>query len=148
MLPILLALCTPASPALAQALAPAEGHFHPEGKAPSRFTVELRNGLKAQLPFDDVRDFEESKRGLLAVSPFKQIMADAGHVAWDMESYGFLLQDRDFDSIHPSLQRQAVLNMAYGLYEVMPGRIYQVRGFDLANLTFIKGDTGWMCSTR
>lgn len=34
--------------------------------------------------------------------------------------------------------------MAYGLYEVLPGRIYQVRGFDLANISFIKGDTGWI----
>jgi alkyl sulfatase BDS1-like metallo-beta-lactamase superfamily hydrolase len=67
-----------------------------------------------------------------------------GQVAWDMGSYQWLLQDRDFQSIHPSLQRQAVLNMAYGLYEVVPDKIYQVRGFDLANISFIKGDTGWI----
>ncbi len=71
-------------------------------------------------------------------------MADAGHVAWDMGSYQWLLQGKDFQSIHPSLQRQAVLNMAYGLYEVLPGRIYQVRGFDLANVTFVRGKTGWI----
>ncbi len=71
-------------------------------------------------------------------------MADAGNVAWDMGSYQWLLQGQDFPSIHPSLQRQAVLNMAYGLYEVVPGRIYQVRGYDLANISFIKGDTGWI----
>ena len=71
-------------------------------------------------------------------------MADAGHVAWDMGSYKWLLEGKDFDSIHPSLQRQAVLNMAYGLYEVVPGKIYQVRGYDLANISFIKGDTGWI----
>ncbi len=130
--------------ATAQSLQAAEDHFHPEGKAPSRFTIELRNGVKTQLPFDDVRDFEENKRGLIAVPPFKQIMADAGHVAWDMESYSFLLQGKDFESLNPSLQRQAILNMAYGLYEVLPGKIYQVRGFDLANITFIKGDTGWI----
>lgn len=61
-----------------------------------------------------------------------------------MASYEFLRLGKDFDSIHPSLQRQAVLNMAYGLYEVVPDRIYQVRGFDLANISFIKGDTGWI----
>ena len=49
-------------------------------------------------------------------------MAEAGNVAWDMGSYEFLLQGEDFDSIHPSLQRQAILNMAYGLYEVLPAR--------------------------
>lgn len=122
----------------------ADVHFHPEGKPPSKFTVELRNGVKKALPFEDVRDFEESRRGLLAVPKFKKIMADAGNVAWDMESYSFLLQGKDFDSINPSLQRQAILNMGYGLYEVLPGKIYQVRGFDLANVTFIQGDTGWI----
>ena len=61
-----------------------------------------------------------------------------------MASYQWLLSGQDFASIHPSLQRQAVLNMSYGLYEVVPGRIYQVRGFDLANISFIKGDTGWI----
>jgi alkyl sulfatase BDS1-like metallo-beta-lactamase superfamily hydrolase len=71
-------------------------------------------------------------------------MAEAGHVAWDMGSYEFLLTDKEYNSIHPSLQRQAVLNMAYGLYEVLPGKIYQVRGYDLANITFIKGGKGWI----
>ncbi len=119
-------------------------HFDANGNPPSTFTLELRKGLVATLPFADKRDFEEAKKGFLAEPPYKQIKADAGHVAWDMGSYQWLLQDKDFPSIHPSLQRQAVLNMAYGLYEVVPGRIYQVRGFDLANISFIKGDTGWI----
>ncbi|HSQ68848.1 MAG TPA: alkyl sulfatase dimerization domain-containing protein [Steroidobacteraceae bacterium] len=119
-------------------------HFHPKGKPPSAFTVELQNGHRATLPFDDQRDFEEAKRGFIAAPAYQQIMAEAGNVAWDIGSYDWLLQGRDFDSIHPSLQRIAVLNMAYGLYEVVPGRIYQVRGFDLANISFIRGDTGWI----
>jgi alkyl sulfatase BDS1-like metallo-beta-lactamase superfamily hydrolase len=119
-------------------------HFDPLGKPPSTFTLEIRKGLQAELPFADKRDFEEAKRGFIAEPPYTKIMADAGHVAWDMGSYGWLLAGKDFESIHPSLQRQAVLNMAYGLYEVVPGRIYQVRGYDLANISFIKGDTGWI----
>lgn len=119
-------------------------HFDPQGKSPSKFTIALRNGIKAELPFEDKRDFDEAKRGFIAAPPYTKIMADAGHVAWDMGSYAWLLAGKDFDSINPSLQRQAILNMAYGLYEVVPGRIYQVRGFDLANITFIKGDTGWI----
>ena len=123
----------------------AEGkHFDPNGTMPSKYTIELRNGLKATLPFDDKRDFEEAQKGFIAAPDYKQIMADAGNVAWDMGSYQWLLQGKDFDSIHPSLQRQAVLNMAYGLYEVVPGKVYQVRGYDLANISFIKGDTGWI----
>jgi len=119
-------------------------HFDPKGKYPSKFTVELQNGQRKILPFEDQRDFQEAKRGLIAVPQFKQIKAEAGNVAWDMGSYEFLLQGKNFDSIHPSLQRQAILNMAYGLYEVVPGKIYQVRGFDLANISFVKGDTGWI----
>jgi alkyl sulfatase BDS1-like metallo-beta-lactamase superfamily hydrolase len=147
-----------AQPAPAAALAqtpgaslmPADGgasvakHFDPLGNPPSKFTLELRNGVKAELPLADKRDFDEAKRGFIAEPPYTKIMADAGHVAWDMGSYGWLLTGKDFESIHPSLQRQAVLNMAYGLYEVVPGRIYQVRGYDLANISFIKGDTGWI----
>ncbi|WP_206603270.1 alkyl/aryl-sulfatase [Leptolyngbya ohadii] len=121
-------------------------HFDPKGKMPSSFTIELQNGLRKSLPFQDQRDFEEAQRGFIAAPPYKQIMADAGNVAWDMGSYEFLLRGFDsvFDSIHPSLQRQAILNMAYGLYEVLPDKIYQVRGFDLANMTIIKSDTGWI----
>lgn len=132
-----------AVPAAARA-ADAPAHFDPQGKPPSTFTLELRNGVKARLPFADKRDFEEARRGFLAAPPYRRIMADAGHVAWDLGSYDWLLQGHDFASIHPSLQRHAVLNMAYGLYEVVPGRIYQVRGFDLANISFIRGDTGWI----
>ncbi len=119
-------------------------HFDPKGKPPSKFTVELQNGLRKILPFEDKRDFEENKRGFIAAPEYKQIMADAGHVAWDMGRYEWLLDGKDLDSVHPSLQRQAILNMAYGLYEVLPDKIYQVRGYDLANISFIKSETGWI----
>ena len=119
-------------------------HFHPEGKQPSPATVRAQAAQRATLPFADNRDVEEARRGFLAAPGFRQIMADAGHVAWNMGAYDFLLDGEDFDSIHPSLQRQATLNMEYGLFEVLPGAVYQVRGFDLANITFIKGDTGWI----
>ena len=118
-------------------------HFHPEGKEPSAFTRTLQQERRATLPFEDARDFDEHVRGLIARPEFDQIMADAGNVAWDMGRYDWLLEGRDFDSIHPSLQRQAILNMNYGLYEIRDG-IYQVRGFDLSNVTFIRGDRGWI----
>ena len=119
-------------------------HFDSKGKPASEFTIDLRKKTAAALPFADKRDFEEQKRGFIAAPAYKQIKAEAGHVAWDMGSYAWLLQGKDFDSIHPSLQRQAILNMNYGLYEVLPDRIYQVRGFDLANISFIKSKTGWI----
>ncbi|QIK61561.1 MBL fold metallo-hydrolase [Dysgonomonas sp. HDW5A] len=118
-------------------------HFDPKGKDPSKFTISKWEELKSTLPFEDKQDFEEQKKGFIAAPDFKQIMAEDGHTAWDMGRYDFLLDGKDFYSINPSLQRQAILNMNYGLYEVIPG-IYQIRGFDLANISFIKGDTGWI----
>jgi alkyl sulfatase BDS1-like metallo-beta-lactamase superfamily hydrolase len=129
--------------AAATAPLPLEGHFHPKGKAPSGYTIEVLKKAKETLPFADVRDFEEQTRGLLAEMPKRQIMAKGGHVAWDRDSFNFLDEDREFDSIHPSLLRISRLNNNYGLYEVVPG-IYQVRGFDLSDITFVRGKTGWI----
>jgi alkyl sulfatase BDS1-like metallo-beta-lactamase superfamily hydrolase len=126
-----------------QGAAPLKGHFHPKGKAPSSFTIEILKKAKTQLPFADTRDFDEFKKGLIAPMTEMKIMADDGHVAWDMEQFQYLEKQDEFDSIHPSMLRQALLNNNYGLYEVVPG-IYQVRGFDLANITFIRGKTGWI----
>ncbi len=132
------------SPARAQeAAAPLAGHFHPKGKAPSKFTLDVLRQAKASLPFADVRDFEEQKRGFIAPMQDLKIMADAGHVAWNMERFQFLDQQDEFDSIHPSLHRISRLNNNYGLYEVIPG-IYQVRGLDLSDISFVRGKTGWI----
>ena len=95
------------SPARAQQIDPLQGHFHPKGKAPSKFTLEVLKEARAKLPFADRRDFEEQKKGLIAPMKDLKIMADAGHVAWDMERFQFLDGQDDIDSIHPSLLRQA-----------------------------------------
>ena len=123
--------------------APLKGHFHPKGKAPSKFTIDILKQAKSRLPFSDTRDFDELKKGLIAPMKEMKIMADGGHVAWDMERFQFLEKQEDFDSIHPSLLRQSRLNNNYGLYEVIPG-IYQVRGFDLSDISFVRGKTGWI----
>lgn len=114
------------------------------GNPASTFTVERQQALRGSLPFADTRDFEESQRGLVAAPDYRRIEDESGNTVWDIAKYDFLLNGEDFDSIHPSLQRQATLNMNYGLFEVVPGKIYQVRGFDLANMTVIRGDTGWI----
>jgi len=128
----------------ALAMSPAAAHFDAKGKLPSKYTIAHQKMLRTSLPFEDKRDFEEMRKGFLAAPKYRKIMADAGHVAWNMGKYDFLLKEGEtYDSIHPSLQRQALLNMNYGLYEVIPG-VYQIRGFDLANITFIKARTGWI----
>lgn len=97
----------------------------------------------ASLPFEDDRDFEEQRRGLIAPMTAMTIPADAGHVAWDMQQFRFLDERDAFASIHPSLVRISRLNNNYGLYEVVSD-IYQVRGFDLSDLTLVRGKSGWI----
>ncbi|WP_373504352.1 alkyl/aryl-sulfatase [Aestuariivirga sp.] len=132
------------TPVFAQEVAqPLAGHFHPKGKAPSAHTLEVLKSARATLPFSDTRDMDEQKKGFIAPMPDLKIKADAGHIAWDMERFQFLDEKDEFDSIHPSLLRQSKLNNNYGLYEVIPG-IYQVRGVDLSDITFVRGKTGWI----
>jgi alkyl sulfatase BDS1-like metallo-beta-lactamase superfamily hydrolase len=132
------------NPAMAAETAkPLEGHFHPKGKAPSSHTIAILKKARETLPFADTRDFDEQKKGFIAPMPDLRIKADAGHDAVDMERFQFLNEDKEFDSIHPSMLRIARLNNNYGLYEVIPG-IYQVRGVDLSDITFVRGKTGWI----
>ncbi|MDO8907232.1 MAG: alkyl sulfatase dimerization domain-containing protein [Pseudohongiella sp.] len=116
----------------------------PQTGVASDTTVTAQRALRSSLPFHDERDQQESQRGFIAAPDYRQILGAAGNTVWDIGRYDFLLEGSDFDSIHPSLQRQATLNMNYGLYEVVPDFIYQLRGFDLANMTVIKGQRGWI----
>lgn len=128
------------TPTVAEPLA---GHFHPKGKAPSEHTLRVLAEARNGLPFDDTQDFDEVAKGLIAEMPNRQIASDTGGVAWDRGAFDFLDEQDDFDSIHPSLMRISKLNQNYGLYEVIPG-IYQVRGFDLSDISFVRGKTGWI----
>ncbi|MFD6175625.1 MULTISPECIES: alkyl/aryl-sulfatase [unclassified Isoptericola] len=92
------------------------------------------------LPFADTQDFEDATRGLLGKRTPNAITNAEGAVVWDNDTYDFIQGDAP-DTANPSLWRQSKLNAVQGLFEVVPG-IYQVRGFDLANVTFIEGDTG------
>ena len=92
------------------------------------------------LDYEDRTDFENAERGLIdKLDPC--IIKDAdGKVVWDLESYSYLDGERP-ETVHPSLWRQAQLLKIQGLFEVTEG-IYQVRGLDLSNITFVEGDTG------
>ena len=92
------------------------------------------------LPFHDTKDFENADRGFIAALSPCIIKAADGRVVWDNDAYAFL-EGTAPTSVHPSLWRQSTLAAKQGLYEVVPG-IYQVRGFDISNITFVEGDTG------
>jgi alkyl sulfatase BDS1-like metallo-beta-lactamase superfamily hydrolase len=97
--------------------------------------------LLEALPFADAQDFEDARRGFLGRLDPCIIRAADGRVVWDNESYRAFLQGEPPATVNPSLWRQSQLNTIDGLFEVVPG-IYQIRGLDLSNITFVEGDTG------
>jgi len=111
----------------------------PQSEA-SAFVRAAHEEAYARLPFDDVRDFEDAARGLFARAERTVVKNADGRVVWDNDSYAFLEGEAP-DTVHPSLWRVSKLNAIDGLFEVVPG-VYQVRGFDLSNLSIVEGDTG------
>ncbi|MGV0797164.1 MBL fold metallo-hydrolase, partial [Mycolicibacterium elephantis] len=111
-----------------------------EQKPPSAVIESAHREHFDELPFDDTADFDDADRGFLAALSPCVIKAVDGRVVWDNDAYAFLDGDAP-PSVHPSLWRQSQLCAKQGLYEVVEG-IYQVRGFDLSNISFIEGDTG------
>jgi alkyl sulfatase BDS1-like metallo-beta-lactamase superfamily hydrolase len=93
------------------------------------------------LPFGDRADFEDAARGFIGTLPKVEIRNAVGRVLYSLEDYALLAHDTAPDSVNPSLWRQARLNMHNGLFEVTD-RIYQVRGFDISNMTIIEGSRG------
>ncbi|MCP1626978.1 alkyl/aryl-sulfatase [Pseudomonas nitroreducens] len=112
-------------------------------KPPTSFTQTAQEQVRQSLPFSDRADFERVEKGLIKRPENLVIKNEDGSVAWQLGGYDFLKAARDVASVNPSLMRQAQLNLSYGLFKVTDG-IYQVRGFDLANTTFIEGKTGWI----
>jgi len=94
------------------------------------------------LDFAEQADFARASRGLLAQIDPPVIRGAGGNVVWDLGEYRFLDDDSPSE-VNPSLWRQARLNRIHGLFEVCDG-IYQVRGYDLSNISFVRTDTGWI----
>ena len=112
-----------------------------ERKDASPSTREVLLAAAGSLPFEDRSDFERAVRGKLAEAPINVVGA-FGHNVWNRDDYVFEAEVGS-DTVHPSLWRQAQLNNEAGLFEVVPG-VYQVRGLDISNITFIRGDKGWL----
>ncbi|MFJ3052640.1 alkyl/aryl-sulfatase [Pseudomonas nitroreducens] len=112
-------------------------------KPPTPFTEAAQEQVRQTLPFNDRADFDRVEKGLIKRPDNLVIKNDDGSVAWQLGDYDFIKAAKDLGSVNPSLMRQAQLNLSYGLFKVTDG-IYQVRGYDLANTTFIEGKTGWI----
>tara|TARA_B110000090_G_scaffold118745_1_gene132192 strand:- start:1461 stop:3401 length:1941 start_codon:yes stop_codon:yes gene_type:complete len=113
-------------------------------KPATEATKKINQGFINKLDFTDRRSFDNAKKGFIATLNPITIAHDSGsRAAFDLEGLSFL-NDEPAETVNPSLWRQAQLNaLNHGLYEVVPG-IYQVRSFDIANMTLIKSDSGWI----
>ena len=107
----------------------------------TEITARINASVLAELDFSDTEDFADAMRGFVATVDEATVRNAKGNVAWSMSPYGFLQDEDAPPSVNPSLWRHARLNRVHGLFQVTD-RIWQVRGFDLANITIIEGDTG------
>ena len=110
--------------------------------SPTATTAALNAAVSEKLPLSDQQDFEDAKRGLIASDPELRVSTAEAKQIWNMPGYDFIEGDPPV-SVNPSLWRQARLNSIHGLFEVTKG-VYQLRGYDLANMSLIEGKTGWI----
>ncbi len=115
-----------------------------DAKTASEHTVQVHSALYSLLDFTDTREYDNAVRGLIDAPQVLELKDDQGNVVWSQAAYSFL---DDYETapntVNPSLWENTKNNHAYGLFEVVEG-IYQVRGYDMSNLTVIKGETGWI----
>jgi alkyl sulfatase BDS1-like metallo-beta-lactamase superfamily hydrolase len=111
-----------------------------ESKAAQPAVATGNAAVRDRYPFDDTQDFDDARRGFIGTADDPTVRAGDGHTVWGLEAYGFLDDDCP-DTANPSLWRQSRLVAQHGLYEVVEG-VYQVRGFDLSNMTLVEGDRG------
>jgi alkyl sulfatase BDS1-like metallo-beta-lactamase superfamily hydrolase len=132
---------------LAACGAPPAGDLGPDADADghgaaTRTTVDANAAVAAGLALDDAADFDDARRGRIAAESNLVVQRASGETVWDQTAYAFVDGEAP-PSVNPSLWRQAKLNGIHGLFEVTGG-VYQLRGFDLSNMTIIAGERGWI----
>jgi alkyl sulfatase BDS1-like metallo-beta-lactamase superfamily hydrolase len=116
----------------------ANAHKH----KPATVHTQQQNAMVSVI--DDQGDFERASRGYIASHPTGHIVDEHGRTVINVNNYDFLTPNSPSPAtVNPSLWRHAQLNHIHGLFEVRPD-VFQVRGYDISNITFIKGNTGWI----
>jgi alkyl sulfatase BDS1-like metallo-beta-lactamase superfamily hydrolase len=113
-------------------------------KPASEATKAVNAAVLKELPFSNKQAFEDSARGFIATLEDNGVVKNAkGDIIWDLPKFNFLSGEKPApDTVNPSLWRQAQIMQHYtGLFEVTKG-IYQVRGLDISNITFIEAPEG------
>jgi alkyl sulfatase BDS1-like metallo-beta-lactamase superfamily hydrolase len=122
----------------AGAVSPAAGQ---EAKPAEPAVSAANHAVLSQLPFANRDDYQDAARGFIGTIPDALVTGPGGNIVWSQRDYGFLDNDQAPDTVNPSLWRQAQLNHRHGLFKVVDG-LYQIRGFDISNMTVIEGISG------
>lgn len=122
------------------ASAPPAGDMSPKGATPT--TASANQAVRQAVAAFDKRDFDDATRGKLAELNDPLVKAADGRIVWDTRKFDFLKADPSA-TVNPSLWRNQQLQHAQGLFKVADG-IYQIRGYDIANMTLVEGNTGWI----
>ena len=110
----------------------------------SKYTRRANAAVLESLPIADRNDFVDADRGLVGREESVRVLGEDGKTVWDTLAYSFVADELPAPAtVNPSLWRQAQLNNRHGLYRVADG-IYQVRGYDLSNMSLIRGRSGWI----
>lgn len=115
---------------------------HSDPRPATGHTARANAAAREGLPLHDRRDYDDVRRGFIATLEDPVVRRADGFPVIDVSSHDFVLESDDApDTVHPSLWRHAQVNQPHGLFKVTDG-IYQVRGLDLSNVTFVEGDDG------
>lgn len=126
--------------ALASASLAASESENPKPASPA--TIAAQRAVAAALPIEDGRDADFAARGFVATQADPLIKAADGRPVWNLAAYDFVAGPAP-DTVNPSLWRHIALLRRHGLFKVAEG-VWQVRGFDVSNMTVVAGKTGWI----
>ena len=121
---------------------PAMAQLGTESKGATANTERANAAVRQAMTMNDKQDFEDATRGLMAQLKDPIVKAADGRVVWNTQRYEFVKGDPPA-TVNPSLWREQKLNTAAGLFKVVDG-IYQIRGYDMANMTLVEGASGWI----
>lgn len=122
-----------------------ESALNKEVKDATNQTAAANEAYYAKLDFSDQTEADFATRNLIVAPETLELWnEDHTKVVWSQDAYAFLDDyEKSPDSVNPSLWQNTKNNHAYGLFKVSDG-IYQVRGYDVSNLTVVATNNGWI----
>lgn len=111
-------------------------------KPASKATVAAQAAERAALPRDNGKDAVFAAQGFIATRTDPIIRNAQGKPVWNLAAYDWMKGDAP-PTVNASLWRHMTILRKNGLFQLAEG-VWQVRGYDVSNMTVIAGKTGWI----